>query len=122
VLASASQAPASAEPAATIRIQMREFSFAPSVITLPAGRPVRLMLVNRGQLAHQFETDYLRNLPVDLSSSTLRVEARGLDRVRLAPEESVLLEFLPGRRGRFTFACTIEGHREAGMHGVLDIR
>jgi uncharacterized cupredoxin-like copper-binding protein len=28
--------------------------------------------------------------------------------------------FTPRRKGRFPFACTIEGHREAGMVGVLE--
>jgi len=42
--------------------------------------------------------------------------------VRLDPGGSSRLEFLPRRKGRFAIACTIEGHREAGMHGILEVR
>ena len=107
---------------AVIRIEMEEFVFRPSVIRVTAGRPVRLVFANRGQIAHQFETDYLRQIPAHVMDVTLSVEASGLDLVRLAPGGSATVEFLPRRRGRFIFACTIEGHREAGMHGVLEVR
>jgi len=116
--------PVSAAPATpvVIRVEMREFTFRPSVIPLTAGWPVRLVFANRGQIAHQFETDYLRSVPARVTDGTMSMEASGLDLVRLAPGGSANVEFLPRRRGRFTFACTIEGHREAGMHGVLDVR
>jgi len=42
--------------------------------------------------------------------------------VRLNPDGTAWLEFVPRRRCRFTFACTLEGHREAGMAGTLDVR
>ncbi len=116
--------PAQAAPQApvAIRIEMVEFAFHPSVIQLTAGRPVRLVFTNRGQIAHQFETDYLRQIPVRVMDVTLTTETSGLDLVRLAPGSTASVEFLPRRRGRFTFACTIEGHREVGMHGVLEVR
>lgn len=113
---------AAPETPAVIAVDMREFAFRPSVIQLTAGRPVRLVFTNRGQIAHQFETEYLRQIPARVMDATLSVETPGLDLVRLAPGSSATVEFLPRRRGRFTFACTIEGHREAGMHGVLEVR
>ena len=105
-----------------IDVEMSEFAFRPAKIHLTAGQPVRLVLVNRGQLAHQFEAGYLRNLPVNIVSDTLHAEAPGLDFIRLNPGGTARLEFLPRGRGRFVFACTIEGHREAGMQGVLEVR
>jgi len=106
----------------TLRIEMREFAFLPATVVVTAGRPTRLLLVNRGQIAHQFEADYLRTLPVTIVTATAHVESPGLDVVRLEPEGTATLEFLPRQKGRFTFACTIEGHREAGMRGVLEVR
>lgn len=105
-----------------VRIEMSEFAFRPATIHLTAGRPVRLVLVNGGELAHQFDTGYLRTLPVTLVSDTLRVEAPGLDVIRLDPGGTARLEFLPRKKGRFVFFCAIEGHREAGMQGVLEVR
>ncbi len=113
---------AAPEAPAVIAVEMREFAFHPALIRLTAGRPVRLVFANRGQIAHQFGTAYLRQTPVRVIGATLTVEASGLDIVRVAPGSSATVEFFPGTRGRFTFACTIEGHREVGMHGVLEVR
>ena len=105
-----------------VEIQMTEFAFRPAVIQLDAGRPVRLVFINRGQIAHQFESAYLRGLPLTVIDDALHVETRGLDLIRLDPAKSARVEFLPRQRGRFSFACTIEGHQEAGMTGVLEVR
>jgi uncharacterized cupredoxin-like copper-binding protein len=107
---------------ATVEVEMLEFAFRPRLIHLRAGVPVRMALRNRGQIAHQLETDYLHRVPVRLVTEALYAEAPGLDLVRLNPGGSARLEFRPRRTGRFVFACTIEGHREAGMHGVLEVR
>jgi uncharacterized cupredoxin-like copper-binding protein len=107
---------------AAIEVEMVEFAFRPSTISLRTGTPVRLVLRNTGQIAHQLEADYLRAVWVQLSTEALYIEAPGLGVVRLNPGASARLEFLPRRTGRFIFACTIEGHREAGMVGVLEVR
>jgi uncharacterized cupredoxin-like copper-binding protein len=118
----APQAAESAQTPGTLRIEMTEFTFRPAVLRLTSGQPVRLLLVNRGQIAHQFETDYLRKVAVTIVDATMHVESSGLDVVRLEPGTMATIEFVPRLRGRFSFACTIEGHREAGMVGVLEVR
>ena len=107
---------------ATVDIEMLEFAFRPRTIHLKVGMPVRLTLRNRGQIAHQLEAGYLRQVDVRLLNDVLHLEAPGLYVARLNPGGSAALEFLPRRKGRFAFACTIEGHREAGMTGVLEVR
>ncbi len=104
-----------------IPIEMVEFAFRPAAIRVKVGQSVTLRFVNRGQIAHQFAAAYLHTIPVVSSDSRMRVEAPGLDALRLQPGESGTLQFVPRQRGRFQFACTIEGHREAGMEGVLEV-
>jgi uncharacterized cupredoxin-like copper-binding protein len=101
---------------------MTEFAFRPTLIRVPAGTLLTLRFVNRGQIAHQFETAYLRATPVVVTDAALHVEAPGLDFVRLEPGASASLRFFARQRGRYSFACTIEGHREAGMVGRLEVR
>lgn len=108
--------------APVLRVEMVEFAFRPAVIKVAAGRLVTLRLVNRGQIAHQFETVALRAVAVTVADAQVDVEAPGLDVVRLQPGASATVQFLPRRRGRFPIVCTIEGHREAGMEGVLEVR
>ena len=114
--------PPGADAPQTVRIEMTEFAFRPAVISVVAGRAVLLRFVNRGQLAHQFETQYLQALPVRIADDSTLVEAPGATFVRLEPAAAASIEFYPTRRGRFAFACTIEGHREAGMRGTLEVK
>jgi len=114
LLTTASVLSAQAQTPLTIRIEMTEFAFAPSIVRIPKGRPVRLLLVNHGQIAHQFETDYLRLEPARLTGEALYLEVNGLDILRLQPGSRARVQFTPRRGGRFPFACTIEGHQEAG--------
>ena len=116
------QAPVDAQAPDSLRIDMTEFAYRPSRIQLTAGRPAKLVFVNRGQIAHQFETDYLRNVPARITDPSVYIESPGVDILRLEPGRSATLIFTPRARGRFTFACTIEGHREAGMKGILEVR
>ncbi len=116
--------PVSAAPGApaVIRVEMQEFTFHPSAILLTARRPVSVILMNHGQIAHQFDTGYLRQVPVRVADGTLTAEVSGLEVLRVQPGAAATVEFVPRQRGRFIFACTIEGHREAGMHGLLEVR
>jgi uncharacterized cupredoxin-like copper-binding protein len=113
---------AAATSRTTVDIDMLDFAFRPRMIALRAGVPVRLVLRNRGQIAHQLETDYLRRTAIQVQGDVLYVEAPGLDIARVNPGGTARLAFLPRRVGRFVFACTIEGHREAGMQGILEVR
>ncbi|MBY0493869.1 MAG: cupredoxin domain-containing protein [Cyanobacteria bacterium] len=47
---------APAQPAEPVRIevQMNEYSFAPEPLRIPAGRPVTLVIRNRGKIPHEF--------------------------------------------------------------------
>lgn len=112
---------AAASPA-VVRVEMKEFAFRPSVIRLRAGMPAVIELVNTGQIAHQFDAPMLRRIPAAAADDTVRMEASGLEFLRVQPGGTARLYFVPRSRGRFTFSCSIEGHAEAGMVGVLDVR
>jgi uncharacterized cupredoxin-like copper-binding protein len=113
---------AGAPAPAVMNVTMREFAFEPATLQLTAGRPVRVVLVNRGTIAHQFDTAYLRGTAVRIVGAAVSVDAPGLGAARVDPEGTARLEFVPRQRGRYVFACTIEGHQEAGMRGTLDVR
>jgi uncharacterized cupredoxin-like copper-binding protein len=114
--------PLAAETIPTVRVEMTEFRFRPSGIRLPVNRPVRLILTNRGQLAHQLDAPVLRRVPVVIYDDSLHVETGGVDIVRLDPGKTATLDLFLRTIGRFPFACTIEGHKEAGMVGTLEVR
>lgn len=111
-----------ATPPSPIRVVMREFAFRPTVIRLAAGVPATLELINEGQLAHQFGSPVLRRAAATVWDDDLHVEATDVEIVRLQPGHRARLSFVPRTRGRFRFTCSIEGHAEAGMAGVVDVR
>lgn len=112
---------AAASPS-VVRVEMREFAFRPSLIRLPVGVPAVIDLVNAGQIAHQFDAPVLRRIPAAAADDVMRVEASGFEFVRVQPGRTARLFIVPRSRGRFKFSCSIEGHAEAGMVGVLEVR
>jgi plastocyanin len=82
-------------------ITMKEMAFVQSEITVKAGQPVTLRLVNRDGYAHAFDMD-------EFDIHTL-----------LAAKETVEVSFTPEKPGRYPFYCSSPGHEMAGMAGTL---
>jgi uncharacterized cupredoxin-like copper-binding protein len=82
-------------------ITMKEMAFGQSEITVKAGQPVTLRLVNRDGYTHAFDMDEF-----DIHTS-------------LAANETAELRFTPEKPGRYPFYCSSPGHEMAGMVGAL---
>jgi uncharacterized cupredoxin-like copper-binding protein len=82
-------------------ITMIEMAFAQSEITVKAGQPVTLRLVNRDGYSHAFDIDEF-----DIHTS-------------LAANETTEAIFIPEKPGRYPFYCSSPGHEMAGMAGTL---
>ncbi len=85
-----------------IRLTARDLAFSPAEIHIPAGRLVSVELVNEDPVRHDWMVEGLANVEAT-------VRAGGTTRTR----------FLIDRPGRYAFLCTVPGHAEAGMRGVL---
>jgi uncharacterized cupredoxin-like copper-binding protein len=126
VLASAQSAPATATaeacppatptsgtPSPTLCVEIGEFDihFNPNLITIPAGTPVRVVLVNHGATTHDFTiTDHknpgLQNLNIHVVNEAGQTNETTIN----APE------------GTYYFYCTQPGHEQAGMFGYLTVK
>jgi glucose/arabinose dehydrogenase len=97
---------AAAEPAPTrtftIRVDARDFSFALSRKSVPAGSTVRFVVRNRGAQPHDF------------------VVRRKTTRI-LRPGQTQTLTVAFPKKGRFAFLCTISGHARLGMKGQFGV-
>ncbi|HYN35349.1 MAG TPA: cupredoxin domain-containing protein [Actinomycetota bacterium] len=80
-------------------VKARDFGFSPPTVTVDAGTPVNITLVNEGDVVH------------DLTIPELDIQ------VVAAPEERASLGLTPDRAGEYRFECTVPGHAEAGMVG-----
>jgi uncharacterized cupredoxin-like copper-binding protein len=86
-----------------IVIAMKEFSFTPSAITIPADTDVTIELDNTGVLSHDFAV-------VKLSFTS--------DMVAPGQTQTITLN---APAGSYEFICTVEGHADAGMYGTLTV-
>jgi plastocyanin len=117
-------APAATQPqqpdwnlAATAEVTLRSFSFAPNMLRLEAGVPVRLILTD-AKGSHNFSAPQFfaaaRIIPEDRAKL-----ANG--KVELGAGESVTLRLVPGA-GTFKFTCTHLLHTSFGMKGRIIVQ
>lgn len=104
--ASPTTAPPQAGAAQEVSVEMTEFNFRPSAVTVQAGQPVRLTAQNTGSVEH--------NWTVAEGGLTVAAEAQ--------PDQSTTVTFTPQQSGTFRVICTEPGHAEAGMVGQLVVQ
>jgi uncharacterized cupredoxin-like copper-binding protein len=96
-----SAAVSSVPTADSVRLTVKEWSFEPKSLQLPTGKPVTLVLDNKGQLDH------------DVSIPALGVH------LAASAGKSTSQTVTARKDGTFVFICSIPGHKEAGMQGSV---
>ncbi len=87
--------------ASTVTVSMKDMRFRQEEVSVKAGQPVTLRVVNQDGYAHAFDIDEF-----DLHRP-------------LVANETAELTFTPQTPGRYRFYCGTPGHEAAGMVGVL---
>lgn len=133
-----------APKAQKVTLSLTEFKFSPAAVTVQAGVPVELTLVNKGSVQHEF---MLYTMPKGLAPGTNMDEYainntyfKDIDEVvvefadtgmvaapvvfetEVKPKKSVTVKFTPTKKGTFEMGCHVEGHYEAGMKGTLTVK
>jgi uncharacterized cupredoxin-like copper-binding protein len=97
---------ASAAPAPTsVTITGTEFAYDPSTVFATAGSSVKLVLENKGTVEHD-----------------INIDALGLQMDLVKPGQTGELTVPDVKAGSYQFWCTVAGHKEAGMTGVLEVK
>ncbi len=114
-------------------------------IEVGAGQTIRLTLDNQGVLEHDFNitgiplsgeatvTEAAGEATVTEAAGEMAGHDMGHDDMGHAADEPAVhvaapggdqagVEFVPTSPGEYEFYCTVSGHREAGMHGVLVVK
>jgi uncharacterized cupredoxin-like copper-binding protein len=131
-----------AEADRTVEIKLGDSYFLPERVSVRPGETIRFVLVNDGELLHEFNlgtaamhTAHQKEMMAMMDQGTMT--ATGIDRSKMGSHgsarghddpNSVLLE--PGETKvlvwKFSdpttleFACNVPGHYEAGMHGEVE--
>jgi uncharacterized cupredoxin-like copper-binding protein len=99
--------------------------FDPRALTLQAGKPVALTVKNIGNTDHDFtvmemDATNVKN-KIDGGESHTGHSMAGVVVGHPKKNGEVTIQFTPTRPGTYEFYCSVTGHREAGMKGVLTV-
>lgn len=112
----------------TIEVIMKETDdgemiFEPKVINVEKGETIRFMVMNKGELEHEFVLDDHEGVMEHkgLMERMPEMEHDDPNSVRLDPgmDGEVIWSF--ANAGPFEFACLIPGHYDSGMKGTLTV-
>lgn len=104
------------------------FTYEPASITVPVSQPVSLTIKNEGGLEHDFviEKISIKDMALEQASAIdsghnghdMTTTSYDLHLATLGGKTSAIT-FTPVSAGTYEFFCTVKGHKEAGMTGVL---
>lgn len=121
----------------TVEVTLGDMYFEPRTLDVKAGETVRFVVINKGQVAHEFnlgdaamhaahQKEMLEMAQMDHS----KMDHGGMDHGMQHNDPNMVM-VQPGQRGELTwtfsksapieFACNVPGHYQAGMVGKLNI-
>jgi uncharacterized cupredoxin-like copper-binding protein len=86
----------------TIKVTANEWSFKLSKRSVPVGTTVKFVVTNRGKIGHDFKI-------------------AGKKTKLLAPGKSQSITVKFGKKGTFSYICTVTGHSRLGMQGKFAV-
>jgi uncharacterized cupredoxin-like copper-binding protein len=107
----------------TVTIDMSEFAFTPKDITLEAGQPYILEVVNTGTVKHEFTAgDFFRTVATrKAETAETEVKVPFFTEIEVFAGKKAELFLIPLIPGTYKLVCEIEGHFEAGMFGTITV-
>lgn len=115
------------QPSSELTVEMTDFAYAPSALTIPAGEPITLTVDNQGNIEHDFviaEIDATTKVIQDSGSNAHHAhgEEENYDfHLSARPGEKSVVQLTVSQPGTYQVFCSVEGHKEAGMIGELTV-
>ncbi len=97
--------PAPQGPLKEFTISAKEYGFTPSKISVNKGDHVVLSFKNEGTFSHN-----------------LTISELGLSTSTIASGQTDKLDFVANNTGTFAFYCSVDGHKDMGMRGTLEVK
>lgn len=92
-------------PTKTFTVSAKEYGFTPSKISVNKGDHIVITFKNMGSFSHN-----------------LTISDLGLATDTLASGQSATLDFVASQTGTFSFICSVDGHKDLGMQGSLEVK
>jgi uncharacterized cupredoxin-like copper-binding protein len=111
----------------TVHVKMKETDdgemiFSPSSMAVKQGETIRFMVVNKGEIDHEFVLDTPERNALHKEIMASRTETHTApNAVTLEPGQDGEIIWQFSNEGAFEFACLIPGHYDAGMFGKIAV-
>lgn len=110
-----------------VTVTMSEFAFEPASITVTAGQPVEITLVNEGAIEHDFAIEVIPAKDVSTEGSMSGHDSSDQHaefdlHTATGSGETSVLRFTPTQPGTYKIICSVPGHLDAGMTGELIVK
>lgn len=92
-------------PLKEFTVSAKEYGFTPSKISVNKGDHVVITFKNTGTFSHN-----------------LTISDLGLATNTIAPGQTTTLDFVASQAGSFAFHCSVDGHKDLGMQGTLEVK
>ena len=118
----------------TLKLEMgsntKGMYFSPNELNLVTGQAYKLVLVNTDATKHELEAFefvekiFTRKVELVTEKGDLLAEIKGnITEIEVGPHASVEWYFVPVQTGdNIEMVCSISGHKEAGMVGLINIK
>lgn len=119
----------------TVEVVLGDMYFEPRNLTVKAGETVRFVVINKGQVAHEFNLGdaamHAQHQKEMLAMASMDHASMGHGAGGMQHDDPNMVMVEPGKQGELTwtfsqsapieFACNVPGHYQAGMVGKLTI-
>lgn len=133
LLAACSEAEPTELSTAELSLTATDLAFSTNQLEVVAGQLVKITLINEGALEHDFsimEMPHNGEIHVELNEMGGESMGHDMSSMEEQPEihmvamagDSSTIEFTPSTAGEYEFYCTVAGHKEAGMRGLLIVK
>ena len=130
----------------TIEIVMTDNRYAPEIIRVTSGETIRFIILNKGELVHEFNIGtpemhkaHQKEMIIMVDHGVIEADRINHEHMRkkmpdgsimehndpnsvlLEPQKTQKIIWKFSKSGTFEFACNVPGHYEAGMVGTITV-
>lgn len=106
-----------------LTVAMSELKFEPAVLTVQTGRPVQIIVTNKGTARHDF---VISGMPATGIKNAVdqhgAMTQEGMIMADTQPGREAKIAFTPTTTGEYEIYCSLIGHKDAGMKGTLRVQ
>ena len=99
--------PATAQTEQTVEVTIKDSAFVSTGTTLLPGVPIRVTIVNKDNIRHDFSSPVLQGHLTQVEGNGVIAHGRGIEGAYIEPKKDAIIRFTTEQPGRFEFRCTI---------------